>query len=250
MLAHLHEPPPRAEGVSPELNRVLHRALAKDPEDRYPSAGDFGRAALAATEGRSVTEEERSVARGAAAPTIQREAPVWSGPVAGEAPVEELPPVKTYRARKRPRWLLLPVAGGLTAVAVAVAVIPGGGDEVPPPGSPVSNSEVERLAERFAKAYATEDAAAIRLMITSDAERVMPNERQGGRDDVTAAYQGQFDRSTITQFDLSDQEVTDGPVGRLTARYVSGAVTGRITFNVIRERTRARIKLISAVPDP
>ena len=55
------------------FDRVLARALAKSPEDRYPSAGDFGRAVLAAAEGRSVTEEERSVARGAAAPTIRRE---------------------------------------------------------------------------------------------------------------------------------------------------------------------------------
>ena len=38
-------------------------------------------------------------------------------------------------------------------------------------------------------------------------------------------------------------------MGRLTARYTSGAVTGRITFSVIRDRTRARIKQIVAVPD-
>ena len=67
MLAHLHDGPPRASltaGVPPGFDRVLARALAKAPEDRYPSAGDFGRAVLAAAEGRSVTEEERSVARG------------------------------------------------------------------------------------------------------------------------------------------------------------------------------------------
>ena len=78
MLAHMHDPPPRASdtrGVPAAFDRVLARALAKAPEDRYPSAGDFGRAALAAAEGRSVTAEERSVARGAAAPTIPRRAP-------------------------------------------------------------------------------------------------------------------------------------------------------------------------------
>ena len=47
---------------------MIARALAKDPEDRYPSAGDLGRAALAAADGRPVTESERTVARGAAAP--------------------------------------------------------------------------------------------------------------------------------------------------------------------------------------
>ena len=110
-----------------------------------PSAGDFGRAALAAAEGRSVAEEERSVARGAAAPTIRREEQLWSGPIdPDERPVEELPPVKTYRARKRPRWLFLGLAVALAAGAIGFAAIPDGGDNVPPPGSPVSESEVER----------------------------------------------------------------------------------------------------------
>jgi hypothetical protein len=72
MLAHMHDDPPRptlaAEGVPAGFDRVIARALAKDPERRYPSAGDLGRAALAAAEGRHVTETERTVARGAAAP--------------------------------------------------------------------------------------------------------------------------------------------------------------------------------------
>ena len=72
MLAHLHDEPPRpssvADGVPAGFDRVIARALAKDPERRYPSTGDLGRAALAAAEGRHVTESERTVARGAAAP--------------------------------------------------------------------------------------------------------------------------------------------------------------------------------------
>jgi len=72
MLAHMHDAPPRptevAAGVPAGFDRVIARALAKDPEARYPSAGDLGRAALAAAEGRHVTESERTVARGAAAP--------------------------------------------------------------------------------------------------------------------------------------------------------------------------------------
>ena len=62
-----------------EFDRVIARALAKAPEDRYPSAGDFGRAVVAAAEGRSITTEERSVARGAAAPTIRRDGHLWAG---------------------------------------------------------------------------------------------------------------------------------------------------------------------------
>src|SRR5689334_15619229 len=143
MLAHLHDPPPVAIGAGPEFNRVLTRALAKHPADRYPSAGDFGRAALAAAEGRSVTEEERSVARGAAAPTIRRDGLAWAAPAPGDVPdsAPDTSPLRTYRARKRPRWLILGAATVLATGAIAVAAIPGGGDEIPPPGSPVSEAQ-------------------------------------------------------------------------------------------------------------
>ena len=54
------------------FDAVVARALAKAPEDRFPSAGDLGRAALAAAAGDRVTEEERTVAVGPAAPPMPR----------------------------------------------------------------------------------------------------------------------------------------------------------------------------------
>jgi hypothetical protein len=42
--------------------------MAKDPADRYPSAGDLGRAAVAATLGEAVAEPEHVVGAGEAAP--------------------------------------------------------------------------------------------------------------------------------------------------------------------------------------
>ena len=70
MLAQINDPPPRPSelGVPREFDRVIARALAKRPEDRYPSAGDLGRAAVGAARGEPVTESERSVAVGSAAP--------------------------------------------------------------------------------------------------------------------------------------------------------------------------------------
>src|SRR4051794_23680302 len=71
MHAVLHERPPvpSSLGAPAAFDRVLARALAKDPAHRYPSAGDLGRAAVAAARGERVTEQERTVAVGPAAPS-------------------------------------------------------------------------------------------------------------------------------------------------------------------------------------
>jgi DNA-binding beta-propeller fold protein YncE len=68
--AQLSDPPPKpsAHGAPEAFDAVVERALAKAPNDRYPSAGDLGRAALAAAAGRQPVRTERVVARGAAAP--------------------------------------------------------------------------------------------------------------------------------------------------------------------------------------
>jgi predicted Ser/Thr protein kinase len=69
--AHINDPPPaasaRAGAVLAPLDPVLRRAMAKDPAERFLSAGDLGRAAMAAVRGRPVTEPERPVGAGDAA---------------------------------------------------------------------------------------------------------------------------------------------------------------------------------------
>ena len=86
--AHLADPPPRPSEsrrqLPPELDAVVLRALAKDPAERYPSAGDLGRAARAAAGLPGDSGPERTVARGAAAPATtvasrSRFAPVRAG---------------------------------------------------------------------------------------------------------------------------------------------------------------------------
>jgi ABC-type transport system substrate-binding protein len=57
VFAHLNEPPPRLSQVRPELPQeldgVFEAALAKSPDDRYPSCGELAAAAQAGLEGKT-----------------------------------------------------------------------------------------------------------------------------------------------------------------------------------------------------
>jgi len=135
MYAHLNAPPPPVTpgvpGLSPAFDAVVERAMAKDPGERFQSAGDMGRAAMAAATGASAAAPERSVARGAAAPAgmtatdvsaVPTRAAVPTPPGGGpSAPTAVLPPSRRGRTG--------PIAAGavlLVLVGVGVAVAAGG----------------------------------------------------------------------------------------------------------------------------
>jgi Protein kinase domain len=91
MWAHMNEEPPPPStitaGISPDLDEVVRRGMAKDPDERFPSAGDLGRAAVAAASGRRKTVDQGIVATGAAAPGGPATAasgavapPTWAAP--------------------------------------------------------------------------------------------------------------------------------------------------------------------------
>src|SRR4051794_11455141 len=88
--AHVADPPPHPSelrrGLPKAFDDVVARAMAKSPNDRYASAGDLGRAALAAAEGRRAPRRRGTVAQGAASPTgavalpgLSDEAPTLTG---------------------------------------------------------------------------------------------------------------------------------------------------------------------------
>ena len=198
---------------------MIARALAKDPERRYPSAGDLGRAALAAAEGRPVTESERTVARGAAAPQQRagddERTAVHARPRAGGARaqrpdrrdrVDRRPPPlarrasarSTSRARRcRSATARGAAAGGRRPAAArgrgwawawrrfAVVQLAGAGGGVDPRAAARRAGRRRRgragSSHDFADAYASEDAAALGRLLTRDAERVVPGARQEGR---------------------------------------------------------------------
>jgi serine/threonine protein kinase len=140
MYAHTSEPPPAlssvAAGVSPELDAAVNRALAKEPENRFQSAGDFARAVAAAVAGDTVIAPERTVAVGRAAPPTEV---VQPHPVYGyglDPNTSVLPP-----ARRTPWKAIVGVLVAVLAVAGAVAAVllsQGGdsGNNNPPPPPP------------------------------------------------------------------------------------------------------------------
>lgn len=142
LYAHVHDPAPVPSSLDPRLDpafdAVIARAMAKRPADRYPSAGDLGRAALAAAAGHAATEPERTVATGRAAPTGGAAATEVVAPIAPtERPVAartRMPPPapppaapsQSTPAGGRRRWPLVAAGtiallalGGLAAALVA-----------------------------------------------------------------------------------------------------------------------------------
>ena len=136
LYAHTHDAPPSLLDVVPDappkLDGVIRRALAKDRGERFLSAGDLARAAVAAVEGHESAQAERTVATGAAtlhssssdAPSPPPTARPHSG--AAQSPRDASPRDRNAKTR----W---PVRLGASLIAVAllaagaVAAL-GGGD--------------------------------------------------------------------------------------------------------------------------
>lgn len=62
IFAHVNDPPPRLLNVPEPLADVVVRAMAKRPTDRFPSAGEFARAARTAVAGAQPPTSERAPA--------------------------------------------------------------------------------------------------------------------------------------------------------------------------------------------
>jgi hypothetical protein len=98
--------------------------MAKDPDERYPSAGDLGRAAVAGAENRAPSEPPRTVAIGAAAPV--------------ESATAEAAPTVGRRSTRSKRWVLVGavvLAAAVVAVLAIVLVGGGGGSKADSPTS-------------------------------------------------------------------------------------------------------------------
>jgi serine/threonine protein kinase len=143
LYAHLNDPVPAPSLYVPEvsmaLDDVVIRAMSKSPDDRYPSAGDLGRAAQAALRGGSPELPERTVATGAAATrTAETVLPQTDETKISPQPTEptrRLPdatssasPTLGGEASSSRRWALIGgVAALLVALILAIVLVGGSG---------------------------------------------------------------------------------------------------------------------------
>ncbi|MFX0573290.1 serine/threonine-protein kinase [Nocardia nepalensis] len=130
MHAHLKSEPPRASraagGVPPALDVVIARGMAKEPAQRYASAGEFAAAAGAALGGLASAQPTPPVADpGISGSHTRVMTAVGPPPTLAETPsTRQMPKPRTFvpaaDPRRKPlvrRWL--PIAAGLALVAVA-----------------------------------------------------------------------------------------------------------------------------------
>lgn len=96
LFAHVHEPPPPLQGgiseTYPAFAPVLEKAMAKEPSDRYFSAGDFARDAAAALRGMRDTAPPTIVGIGEATPLAGAEPAAPQETTPSAAPEDDTAP--------------------------------------------------------------------------------------------------------------------------------------------------------------
>jgi serine/threonine-protein kinase len=240
MLAHLAEDPPppsAADGVPPAFDPVVLRALAKRPADRYGTAGELGRAALAAAQPWAASPPLRARPRRA--------------PGAPERTKLDLRPQHPPRGSRRSRRGVLASAAALLACLAAVAALIGTSGSTPL--GPLRSTDIASVVHRFATAVAQRDARALGRVLAPEVTQVAPGAVQRGRAAVLAQYERQFADGSISGYAVANVQPQPGWVGRASAQYAvlrpgQPDLSGQIVFGVERVAGQPVIGLIAMQP--
>ncbi len=126
MLAHLNAPRPSPVELCPDLpsqfDEVVRRAMAIEPRERYPSAGDLGEAALAAADGLRRAGPESGVATGEAAALGAAPRPSPSREPASGANGKEADADRPRAGSDALRWGIALAALAILAVGMVAAL--------------------------------------------------------------------------------------------------------------------------------
>jgi serine/threonine-protein kinase len=174
ILAHLTEPPPALSMLRPgfpsRLDSVIATAMAKQPEDRYPTAGSFAAACRAALDPVADTVLRATEPEASPGP-LPDAAPATTVVVPAEAPVApQAPTVRAGRGEDAPasgrkgwllarrKWLIgaVTVAALLAGGAVAAVLATGGSNSTP---ATAFNQQVAGIVKRVIPAQRRVNAA-------------------------------------------------------------------------------------------
>jgi len=224
LLKVVAEPPPpldfEALGLSRALEGVLRRALAKEPSQRFATAGALTDAAHQAARG-VAPPPPPSAATGTLVAKPTDDASGASGPVAA-GPV-------TPGFRKRLSWPVLAAAVGATAIAGVVALRVAGPS--PPPPSPDENRlVVEEVPGFFGRLLGRE----ARLHITVPAETALSLQMKTDVSSATTRVGEAIASETVEAVEVEGYEAI--------AR--GARVTGRVTRVESAEETGGRGRLV------
>jgi serine/threonine-protein kinase len=169
--AHLNSPPPAPSQNRPDLppaiDAVVARAMAKDPDDRYPSANEFAEAVRGSLrDGPPPTEAKRvpaptTPAHRVSPPTHQAPATAVGSPWAGapglppppDSPPVPMPPPSRPHPRPRRAMIVVAVAAVLAVIGGGYALITNlgpGGSDFPSASRPLTPARPPQLSASIA----------------------------------------------------------------------------------------------------
>jgi len=195
MFGHVHgevkpiDPSLGAEAAA--LAPVVRRALEKRPDDRFPSAGDLGRAARAALTGRAPVAAERTVGVGDAAPVPSPGPAAFAATVADGPLPPPPPPPSTEPQPRRPER-----SGRLSD-----------GEDWEPPQRQRSGGRGKVIGGVLVALIAAGLAAAAVLLATGGKD-------DGGEQQTTVAQQRGGGTTTVTETSGSETTTTTTTAGR------------------------------------
>jgi protein kinase-like protein len=243
MYAHLHDTAPAiteiAHAVPSQLDRVVARAMAKDPGARHSSAGDLGSAAVAVAEGAAdaVAEEATDAAPESSVPSSppapRPTVPTRVTPSPDPAPRPDPPARGVSRAvTAAVVALIVLVGGGLAAYAAGVFEGDDPGGSASSASQPSDEEQIRTAVDDFTAALLAGDGeTACRLMTARGVEDVV-----GGSPDecVQAVASGDAlsadDRAALGEIEVTGVEV-DGDVARVS--FTAGGSASKITLRKV-----------------